>query len=169
MRRRGAGGRGVGGVQRAWCLAPCSLSAAPPHPNPALPWDHRHFKQYVSLRQFYLRRNAGVNYWRKLHLGKLDGVGVHKSTRMAQLVDTARSPMSKVRGSGRPSGGQGSWTGGRGVGRPPLEAAELRTAAAQYGSLHGQFMTCVEPNAAGRPSHSLMRPLAFVRTLRAVA
>lgn len=93
---------------------PPPLPLAPAAVKPTTQWAHwvcclaflgwtlflleYHFKQYVCLRQFYLRRNAGVNYWRKLHLGPVDGVGVHKSARMADVVDTARMPSSRVGG-----------------------------------------------------------------------
>ena len=57
-----------------------------------------HFKQYVSLRHFYLRANTGVNFWRSLHLAAADGVGVHKRVRVAELISVARAnPMLKVR------------------------------------------------------------------------
>ncbi|GBF99191.1 hypothetical protein Rsub_11636 [Raphidocelis subcapitata] len=50
-----------------------------------------HYRQYVSLRQFYLRSgNSGWNAWRELHMAEADGVGVHQRSRFADLVDNAR-------------------------------------------------------------------------------
>ncbi|KAI8469089.1 MAG: hypothetical protein J3K34DRAFT_514584 [Monoraphidium minutum] len=49
-----------------------------------------HFREYVSLRQFYLRGVDGYNYWRELHMAEADGVGIHRSSRFAEVVETAR-------------------------------------------------------------------------------
>ena len=55
-----------------------------------------HFKQYVSLRHFYLRANTGVNFWRSLHLAAADGVGGFSFTLLSESrprgVENYRAP-----------------------------------------------------------------------------
>jgi len=79
-----------------------------------------HYREYVSLRQLYLKGSDGYNFWRELHMAEADGVGVGATSRskFADIVESAKmDSIIKVRdGAGHECGGFGVWRrGGRRV------------------------------------------------------
>ncbi|GBF87290.1 ERD4-related membrane protein [Raphidocelis subcapitata] len=48
-----------------------------------------HFRQFVSLRHFYLCGGESFNHWRELHLAEADGVTARTTSRLGALVEGA--------------------------------------------------------------------------------
>ena len=75
-----------------------------------------HFRQYVALRQFYLRASGGVNHWRRLHMAEADGLRTSegRAARFAEVVDTARADtlLDAMAAAQDAEGGGGGGAGG---------------------------------------------------------